>query len=222
MSSITNQLSGPDIITIKELFVEDVQATGAHIVVTVKGSSFVTGQTAVKKAREIAMLVEALRTVGLPEEKISVETIKIQASTGPVLKSSSASYTLKLDCDDIEQMGDILTVVTSSKNISLDSIEWQFKDLEKRKTGWIAKAIERANARVEDAARALQVQISGVHDCQIEYIGLLEAASHRDEYGGMSSIKMMRHAVANFNIGMPMQQTDQKGVRVTVKYHISK
>lgn len=51
----------PDCITIKELFVEDVPATGAVLVVTVRGSSFITGQTALKKAKEVAALAEALQ-----------------------------------------------------------------------------------------------------------------------------------------------------------------
>ena len=209
-----------DRITIKEVFVEDVPATGADLIVTVKGSSFITGQTALKKAREVSVLVDALKLAGLPEEKISIETINVQASSGPILKTSSAVYTLKLNCEDLEKLGDILTVVTSTKNISLDSVEWQYGDLDTRKSRWIATVIKQATIRAQETSTALGVQIKGIHDCQLDYVGLPEPQIYQKPYhepgAKMSSYRM------GFSIGMPMQQSEEKGIRVTVVYHISK
>lgn len=210
----------PDGIRIRELFLEDVPATGVLLMVTVKGSSFVTGQTAMKKAHEVASLVDGLIGTGLPAERITVETIKLQSSSGAILKTSSASYTLKIDCQDLEKMGEILSAVTSAKNISLDSMEWQFSDLDKRKPAWIAAAIEKANARAQDAAKALGVQIAGVGRCQIDYIGLREPAAPRDDADSFGAPMLARRR--SFDIGMPMQQTEEKGVRVVVVYHITK
>ena len=211
-----NQKEALEGIDVTEVYVEDVPATGVIILVTIKGSSFVTGQTAVKKANEVASLVEALTKVGLPEDKISVETVKLQASSGAILKTSSASYTLKLNCEDLEKMSDILTVVTSAKNISLDSMEWQFNDLEQHKPNWIKSAIEKANTSAAEAARALGSKIGRVRHCRIEYINIQETIPRRADDGAFTSV---RRRVA-FNIGMPMQQTEEKGVRVIVTYDI--
>jgi uncharacterized protein YggE len=219
--STTNTIQ-PDRITIRETFVEDVSATGALLTVTVKGSSFITGQTALKKAREVATLVEALITAGLSEAKISVETVKVQASSGPILKTSSASYTLRLDCEDLEKLDDVLTVVTSAKNISLDSLEWQYADLDTRKNSWITAAIEQANSRAREATTALGVQIAGVQNCQIEYIGIKEPPLRDPDKEWHQQERMRVLPRTPFSIGMPMQQSEEKGARVTVVYHITK
>lgn len=145
----------------------------------------------------------------------------MQASSGPILKTSSAAYSLKLDCESLEKLGDILTVVTSTKNISLDSLEWQYGDLDKRKPKWISRAIEQANIRAQEAATALGVQIAGVHDCRLYYIGLPEPQKSLHSEYAEPGMKMLSYRMG-FTIGMPMQQTEEKGIRVTVVYHISK
>ncbi|HEY9773056.1 MAG TPA: SIMPL domain-containing protein [Planktothrix sp.] len=209
-----------DGITISESFTEDVPATGAMLTVTVKGSSFVSGQSAMRKAREVASLVEGLKAAGLPEEKISVESVKLQASSGPILKSSSATYTLKLDCDNLEKLDDVLTVVTSAKNISLDELDWQYGDIDDRKNKWINAAITKANSRAKEAASALGVEISGVHKCLIAYIGIQESpvAGNDLEYSAPSMARRRQ----TFSIGMTMQQSMEKGARVSVFYLITK
>jgi uncharacterized protein YggE len=209
----------PDRVTIKEQILEEVPATGAQLTVTVKGASFFTGQSALKKAREVAQLVEALQSAGLTENCISVESIRLQTSSGAILKNSSASYSLKLDCKNIEQLGEILTAVTSAKNISLDALDWQYADLSELKTKWVAEVIALANARAKEAATALGVQINGVHDCQFKYLGLsTPQAGHEDSADFPGT---MRRRESSFDIGMAMRQSDLKGIQVTVVYRIS-
>ncbi|HEY9682265.1 MAG TPA: SIMPL domain-containing protein [Oculatellaceae cyanobacterium] len=208
----------PDQLTIWETFVENVAATAATLSLTVKGSSFITGDTALKKAKEVATLIEALKQSGLPEEKISLESIRLQAASGPVLKSSAAAYTLRLDCNDLEKLTDILAVVTGAKNVTLDSLDWRYGDICERKTKWIARALDQANTRAREAADVLGVKIEGVYDCEFDYINLHEYGRRIDAHP--AAMEMMRSR-QSFSIGMPMQQSEEKGIRVKVVYRIS-
>jgi uncharacterized protein YggE len=209
----------PDQLTIWELYVENVAATAATLTLTVKGSSFITGNTALKKAKEVASLIEALKAAGLPEEKISLEFVRLQQTSGPVLKTSAASYTLRLDCDDLEKLSEILTVVTAAKNIVVDSLDWRYGDIAERKTKWIARALDQANTRAREAADVLGVKIEGVYDCQFDYINLQEHG-HRIDVPHSAPMEMM-YRKQSFNIGMALQQSEEKGIRVKVVYRIS-
>ena len=212
-------LSHPDQLTIWELYVENVAATAASLIVTVKGSSFITGDAAIKKAKEVAGLVEALGAAGLPEDKISLEYVRLQQTSGPVLKSSAAAYTLKLECEDLEKLSEILTVVTGAKNLVLDSLDWRYGDLAERKTKWIARALDQANTRAREAADVLGVKIEGVYDCQFDYINVKEYG-HRIDTPHAAPMEMTIRRQA-FSIGMQMQQREEKGIRVKVVYRIS-
>jgi hypothetical protein len=55
----------PDTIKISASQREEISANRADLFVTVKGSSVVSGDQALKKAREVSQLVEALTSFGL-------------------------------------------------------------------------------------------------------------------------------------------------------------
>ena len=60
--------SKPDTIKISATHKEEIFATHANLHVTVKGSSIVNGAEAMKKAKEVTMLLEALIRLGIKEE----------------------------------------------------------------------------------------------------------------------------------------------------------
>ncbi|MBC7809310.1 MAG: hypothetical protein H7145_24510, partial [Akkermansiaceae bacterium] len=55
----------PDTITISAQADEELEASGADIYVAVRGASLFSGDSALKKAREVAGLVTALVEVGI-------------------------------------------------------------------------------------------------------------------------------------------------------------
>ena len=66
--------------------------------VTVKGSSVVSGDAALKKAKEVNQLVEALISLGVKEDAVKLQGVNIETSSGVLVKSSSASYRLRIRC----------------------------------------------------------------------------------------------------------------------------
>ncbi len=82
----------PDTIKISASQKEEIYATHADLHVTVKGSSIVSGAEAMKKAKEVTLLLEALTKLGVKEEAFSLQGVHIEGASGVLRKSSSAAY----------------------------------------------------------------------------------------------------------------------------------
>src|SRR5574338_678352 len=78
----------PDTIKISVSHYEEIFASHANLYVTVKGSSVVSGDEAMKKAREVSQLVEALTGFGLGPEAIQLLGVHIESASGALLRSS--------------------------------------------------------------------------------------------------------------------------------------
>ena len=76
----------PDTIKVSALHREEIFASHANLYVTVKGSSVVSGNEAMKKAKEVSGLVEALTRFGLSPDAIQLQGVRIETSSGTLLK----------------------------------------------------------------------------------------------------------------------------------------
>jgi len=122
----------PDTIKITASHKEEIFATHADLHVTVKGSSIVSGAEAMKKAKEVTLLLEALSRLGIKDDAFSLQGVHIEGMSGVLLKSSSAAYRLKIRCDDLNQLAEMLDVISSQKNATLERIEWKYSEDEAR------------------------------------------------------------------------------------------
>src|SRR4026207_952149 len=113
MKEEDNMESKPDTIKVSAVHREELSATLADLFVTVKGSSVVSGDQALKKAKEVSQLVEALTSFGLSPEAIHLQGVHIETSSGALLKSSSAIYRLRIRCEKLDQLAELLDIVGS-------------------------------------------------------------------------------------------------------------
>ena len=120
--------SKPDTIKISASYKEEISASHADLHVTVKGSSVVGGDQAMKKAKEVNGLVEALTSFGLSPEAVHLQGVHIEVASGALLKSSSAMYRLKIECEKLDQLPDLLDIIASQKNAALERIQWKYSD----------------------------------------------------------------------------------------------
>lgn len=163
--------SKPDTIKISVNHKEEISATHADLHVTVKGSSLVSGNEAMKKAKEVNQLVEALTSFkastepsrSIKEEAIKLQGIHLETESGVLLKSSSAVYRLKIRCDDLNQLAGMLDVIASQKNAALERIEWKYNEDDARNK-MLKVAIEKAKTKAEQVAGSLNVKLLGVYD----------------------------------------------------------
>lgn len=153
----------PDTIKVSAFHREEIFASHANLYVTVKGSSLVSGNEAMKKAREVSQLVEALTRFGLSPDAVHLQGVRLETSSGTLLKSSSAVYHLKVKTEKLDQLAGLLDILAEQKNASLDRIEWKYPEEEARERG-LESAIAKGKAKAKQVAAAMGVKLLGVYD----------------------------------------------------------
>src|SRR5512134_1242103 len=153
----------PDTIKISASHQEEIFASHANLHVTVKGSSVVSGNEALKKAREVSQLVEALTGFGLSPEAVQLLGVQIETASGVLLRSSSATYRLRIKLEKLDQLADVLDILASQKNALLERIEWKYPEESARERG-LEAAIARGKIKAEKVAAAMGVRLLGVYE----------------------------------------------------------
>jgi uncharacterized protein YggE len=155
--------SKPDTIKVSANHREEIYANHANLFVTVKGSSVISGNEAMKKAKEVNQLVEALTSIGLSPDAVHLQGVRLETASGTLLKSSSAIYHLKVRCEKLDQLPALLDIIASQKNATLERIEWKYPEESAREHG-LEVAIAQAKAKANKVAAALGVRLLGVYD----------------------------------------------------------
>ena len=155
--------SKPDTLKVSSFHKEEIFATHANLYLTVKGSSVVSGNEAMKKAREVSQLVGELTRFGLSPEAVQLQGVQIETTSGTLLKSSSAIYRLKIATENVDQLPGLLDIIADQKNATLERIEWKYAEEEARERG-LETAIARGKAKAEKVAASLGVRLLGVYD----------------------------------------------------------
>jgi uncharacterized protein YggE len=155
--------SKPDTIKVSAFHREEIFASHANLYVTVKGSSVISGNEAMKKAREVSQLVEALTRFGLSPDSIQLLGVHIETSSGTLLKSSSATYRLRIKVEKLDQLAELLDIIGSQKNTTLERVEWKYPEEDARERG-LESAIVKGKAKAEKVAAAMGVKLLGVYD----------------------------------------------------------
>lgn len=207
----------PDTIKISAALREDIHATHADLHVAVKGSSLFSGEEAMKKAREVNQLVEALTGFGVKSEAISLQGVRIESASGALLKSSSAMYRLKIRCEDLNQFAGMLDVIAAQKNATVERIEWKYNEEEAHKR-LLKSVIEMAKTKAMEIASLLGVKLLGVYDF-IENTYDEEAPIPFQAQA--LPMKRAMPSAAEPNLGMEIQHNKTIHVNVDVWYRVS-
>lgn len=209
----------PDTIHVSTQQSEEVQATHADLIVTIRGSSFVSGNEALKKSREVNQLVHELQLIGLTMEDIRLQSVFTDISSGNFLKSSSATYRLSIRCHKLEQFPDLLGVIVAQKNSSLERILWRYPDEEMREQ-LLEKAIVVVRARAKKVADNLGVQLLGVYTFQENYMD--EERPFPMAEAGFAQMKTRAAGITpQADLGMDIQHMKKVEVRLDVEYRVS-
>jgi uncharacterized protein YggE len=208
----------PDTIKVSALHREEIFASHANLFVTVRGSSVVSGNEAMKKAKEVSQLVEALTSFGLSPDAIQLLGVHIETSSGTLLKSSSATYRLRIRVDKLEQLAELLDIIASQKNAILERIEWKYPEEAAQERG-LETTITKAKAKAERVAAALGVKLLGVYDFME---GTFDEERPPMPFGAEAMMMKPRAAVADEpSLGMEIQHSKIVQVNVDIWYRVS-
>src|SRR5690349_20112633 len=210
--------SKPDTIKVSASHREEIFASHANLYVTVKGSSVISGNEAMKKAKEVSQLVEALTRFGLSPEAVQLQGVRIETASGALLKSSSATYHLKVKSEKLEQLTGLLDIIAEQKNATLERIEWRYPEEAARERG-LESTIEKAKAKAEKVAASLGVKLLGVYDFMENTFD--EERPPMPFQAMEMSMKFRAAASAEPSLNMEIQHSKTVHVNVDVWYRVS-
>lgn len=215
------QLSHPDIITVEESFYEEVVATGARVQLTVKGTSLVSGNAAFKKAREVALIVDALKSAGVEESDLKLTSVRGEVNAGVLTKFSSVNYSLEVHCKNLDKLGDVLGAIANAKSAILDGLKWDYPDNQDDKDRWLRTALTRAKGRAEVMADSLGVRLGGVYESVSAFWNEWNHEGNQGALSNMPRMKMMSRArEENVGLGFALTGSEKRGVSVRVDFKI--
>jgi len=207
----------PDTIKVSAYTREEILASHADLFVTVRGSSLVSGNEAMKKAREVSQLVDELTRFGISSENIHLQGVHIESSSGTLLKSSSAIYRLRIRSDKLDQIAELLDIVTSQKNANLERIDWKYPEEAARERG-LEAAIAKAKVKAQKIASAMGVKLLGVYEF-VENTYDQEAPIPFQPQAVMMKTRMAESAEPS--LGMDIQHSKTVQVNVEIWYRVS-
>jgi len=205
----------PDTIKVEIMRSAEIEADEAFLFVTIKGSSLLTGAAPLKKAREIGQLVRELMTGGVKEQDISVRGIQAQVSSGAIGSASSAAYSLRVRCRDLDRLADLLGTVTSQKNASLDSLAWVYGREQEVKDGLADECIAACNEKAARFAAGLGVRLLGVHSFSERRSAPLTRAYDVPEAKGPT-----RGRISKEDFGFDLSNSRKIEVAIEVEYRV--
>lgn len=154
----------PDLLEITETQQEMIEADGADLFVSISGTAYFSRQAALTKAHEVAGLVVALKKFGLAENQIRLQDVSVETITGTFSKSSSATYSLKIENVSPSQVAEVTSIIAAQPNVSLDSTDWLFSQTETRRAVLVEQCARRAKERAQALAQVLGVQLLSVYE----------------------------------------------------------
>jgi uncharacterized protein YggE len=209
--------SPPDVVVITARHEESIAAERAELLVTVQGSSLVTGRAALKKAKEVSALVEELERCGVTAEQIHLESVQAAVSSGLLGSSSSATYRLRIRCTDLERLPEILGAVTGARNARLDQVGWRYPRSAEQQARWLGTAVASANVKANAAAAALGTRVVGIHRLTEQP---LEDENRVLRLGGAAAMGRARAPSEAVELGFDLGNEKRMGVEVTIQYRI--
>jgi uncharacterized protein YggE len=210
--------STPDVLVVTAWHEEQLSSDRAEVLVTVEGSSLVTGRAALRQAKEVARLVEELAHAGVTEADIGLEGVQAEVTSGLLGKSSSATYRLRVRCGNLEMLPDVLGAVTGAKNARLQSVVWHYPESADRQARWLQAAIASANVKAQAAAAALGARLAGVHRLTEHPLDEPNTPMLTSAYGAVAPGARPRGGP--LSLGFELGSQKRAGVRVEIEYRV--
>lgn len=209
----------PDTIKINTSQREEIQATYADLMVSVKGSSLISGDAALKKAKEVSQLVDELTRYGLPVEAIHLQSVYAEAASGALLRSSSAIYRLRIRCDKLDQFADLLGIIASQKNATFERVDWKYPDEPAREAA-LEKALGKASAKAQKIAAALGVKLLGIYTLSENTFDQEAPMPQMLSFSSQAKSRSVG-VVPQADLGMDIQHSKIIEVHVEIEYRVS-
>lgn len=196
-----------------------VDADGAYLQCSVLGSSFITGNAALKRTREVAQLVHDLAQYGVLEHAFEVLSVQAE-SGGSISRASSAYYVLNIHCDNLKNLTGVISSISTHKSAALHSVKWHYPNTVSSVL-WeemLRECVSNANRRAHSIARELNVEVLGIRlFTKHESFRDLEGRDGVNESRAMSS----KIPLSEDELGLRISHTKEFFLNVSIEYMIA-
>lgn len=223
-SALAAEPAGPDTIQVSVTEERERSATGVDLSVIVAGTSLVTGEMALRKAREVAQLVAALEEASIGPADVTLQNVRADTASGKIVKASGASYTLRIRCDALDKLADTLGVITEQKSVTLSGLVWRYPEDSDARDLWLDDCLVEASRKARRMAAALGVRLLGVRSCVEQYAEQAEEGDARwraDTLSVSAQTAMRRARVSSEELGLEVSHTKRAKLTVQVEYRVS-
>jgi uncharacterized protein YggE len=220
-----NDMPETGILRISETAEADIAAVAARLYLAISGQNFIYGNAALEKCDEVKNLVTALGRSGIDSTSIEVKSVRVSTESGLFTKSSRGKYDLTVQVDDTTKLADVLGIISSAKNVSLDRLQWQF-DEEKSILDLSEQAMRKAWAKAQRMVECVGYAVSGIKACSDSrtmpvQAKAIEFDSEAYTLSAAGSMGMPRRA-RSADIGTEFRGSKEISVTVTVEFFIDK
>ena len=161
----------PDTISVRVVTEAEVDADSADLTVVVEGSSVFSGSEALKKAKELQALIDALKEAGVDEQRVKLRSVEVNSQTFAMIKTSSAKYVVSIKTVAVEQLPQALGTVASHKGAKLSRLTWNYSTLTATRNRLRREALVEAMKQARADASALGVTVLGIYQLSEESRG---------------------------------------------------
>lgn len=211
------------ILKVSEESKKTIEAIGVRLRITIQGESFVFGNAAIEKCHEVKLAVAKIVALDA-EASITVDGVTIQSETGWFTKVSKGNYRIMIALSDMRKVNDVLGAIMELKNVSMDSLEWEYDDYT-AKVLLIEESVKRCKNKAEVMAATLGKSIVGIKTCSDSY--KVPDNDIQTQLGGehldfLSSDTRMRRAVAGAgDFGTEVKGKKDISAVATIEFYLS-
>lgn len=160
-----------DSITVTVSRHEEICADKADIYISVAGSAFITGSTALTKSKEVAQLMSELYSGGLIKASdVTLRGAQADSRNGFLGRGTLTTYLLKIHCPTLDSVADVLAIVTSQRSVTLDHLAWRFPDYKILEEKWLGSCLDNAKEKAAKIASSLGVKLLAVHSLSEKWL----------------------------------------------------
>jgi hypothetical protein len=198
-----------------------IDASSVKLHIAIEGDNFIFGNAAIEKCSDVKTAVVKIQSID-ENATISVDAVLIRSDTGWFTKATKGSYKLTVRLLDLAKINDMLGALMELKNVSLESIEWEYKDFNE-KIAMSKEAARKCQDKAEAVITGLGKRLIGIHSCSDSY-ELSEDDGIHNPCGGSSissERKTFRRAVASpVDFGTSVRGKKDITAVFTIEYYI--
>ncbi len=214
-------MTHPDTISLQVTETQSVDADRVDLFVTITGRSLVTGKAALTKAIEVRQLAQSLQVIGIDESDIFLEGVWASVETGLIAKSSTATYQLRIHCRNIDQLADMLGIITSQKNTKLTTMTWGYSDLEQIYDCLLEQGLIKLQHKAAKIAATLGINLLGIYELTQQIDDPERQALNQLSYSVDGFSRSRTQRLTAEDLGLEVSHQKKIAIVIAAQYRVS-